>query len=112
MYNRFCWIAILLSSLLLQGCFYFPDLRGETIGSLAGATVGGLAAASATSNLIVIGSGIIIGSVFGGMIGQDFDVNSPLRLEQPLTDPIPLFYYQTVRPPLRTQRFTPAQIIT
>jgi hypothetical protein len=111
-YAHFCWIALLLSNLLLTSCFYFPDLRGETVGSVTVATAAGLAIASTTSNLIVLGSGIIIGSVFGGMIGQDYDNQSPLRLEQPMTDPVPLFYYKTLRPPLREQRFTPAQIIT
>lgn len=113
--NIFCSKLCLIVGIIgafLSACSSAPDLRGETVGSLAGAAALGVGVASVTSELTALGAGIITGSVFGGMIGQEHDNFSPLQREDPLNDPVPLFYYKTVRAPIVYQRFYPALLNT
>lgn len=100
----------LLASAILSGCLYYPDLKGESRGSLLGGLAAGIAVAQTTADITAWGAGTIVGSVFGGIIGQSVDNHSPLRLENPPNEPIPLFYYQTLRPPLVQERFYPGGI--
>lgn len=106
------YAVIIFFTTSLASCYYYPDLRGQTLGSGAGAVVGGVVATAVTSDLIALGSGIIVTSIIGGSMGQGLDMYSPLRIEDPIESPAPLFFYTTLRAPLVPQCFYPAVIIT
>ncbi len=92
-------IVIALGLTTLSSCYRTPNLNGQTIGSLAGAVGGGLLAASQVSgDLIVIGSGTVIGSILGGIVGASFDDMDRVYYPDPLLWPIGLDCYQTRRP--------------
>lgn len=101
---------LVLSFLNLVSCYYQPDLRSQSTGSLIGGVGAGLAVGAMGGDLIALGAGGIVGSTLGGMIGQEQDNHSPLMLEDPINDPVDLFYYQTVRAPIVMERFYPGQI--
>lgn len=106
------WVIIAMClSCLLSNCSYNPDLKGETTGSTLGAAALGVSIANITSEVVALGTGIIAGSVLMGIIGQDYDSHSPLQLEDPINDHIPLYYYKTLRAPLVAEYFFPGEII-
>lgn len=97
--SAFKIIVLALSLSVVSGCYRHPNLNGETIGSLVGSVGGGLFAASqASGNLIIIGSGTVIGSILGGVVGYSFDDMDRIYYPDPQLWPIVLDCYQTRRP--------------
>ena len=92
-------IVITLGLMTLSACYRHPNLNGETVGSLVGSVGGGLFAASqASGNLIIIGSGTVIGSILGGVVGYSFDDMDRIYYPNPELWPIVMDCYQTRRP--------------
>lgn len=101
---------LILSLINLPGCYYYPDLRFESAGSFIGGVGAGLLVAEAGGDLISMGAGSLLGSVLGGITGTNIDNCSPLMRQDPVNDPVNLFYYQVLRPNLVRERFYPGQI--
>lgn len=95
----------------LSGCYYQPDLRSQTAGSLVGGVGTGALIGEVGGDLITMGTGGVLGSIIVGMAGQTIDNHRPLMQEDPVNTPVNLFYYEVYRAPLVPERFYPAQIV-
>lgn len=103
-------MLVLASCLLLSACYYAPDLKYQTAGSLIGGMGTGLALVDRGSSMASVTAGVIGGSMLGSVIGQHFDDNSPFMRENPLTSPVRRPFYQVLRPNLYYQCYKTGRI--
>lgn len=96
---------------ILSGCYYSPDIRGQTIGTAVGTVGAGAILLHAGASITGLGAGVIAGSIIGSMVGQEYDTQRLLRLQRPVGTPIALYAYKTYRPIITLQCFGPGQII-
>ena len=103
----FPFIALSLS---LAACYYAPDLKYQTAGSVIGGMGVGMTLVEKTSPMLSVAGGVIGGSMLGSNIGQQFDNQSPFMKEDPLTAPVRRPFYQVLRPTLHYQCYKTGKI--
>ncbi len=104
------FLLVLASCLSLTACYYAPDLKYQTAGSLIGGMGVGMALVENGAPMLSVTGGVIGGSMLGSAIGQQFDNNSPFMKENPLTAPVRRPFYQTLRPTLHYQCFKTGKV--
>lgn len=98
-------LLLFISCLSLTACYYAPDLKYQTAGSVIGGMGVGMALVDERAPMLSVAGGLIGGSMMGSAIGQQLDNQSPFMRENPLTAPVHRSFYQVLRPSLHYQCF-------